>query len=163
MTDSSRPRSAPYRWLKQALSKPNAPRWILIVSLLLLSSGLDTGLSADDHLHGLIARGSTQIVGFQRDPLDLFRFTTEHSTHQLMEEGVLSWWADPEARVAFWRPVTSLTHWVDHQLWPDSPLLMHRHGRLWGALAMLGVLAFYRRLIVTPNPHDRAPPVSSKP
>ncbi len=67
-------------------------------------------------------------------------------TRYLMDTGAFPWWTLPEAREAFWRPLSALTHWVDYQLWPASPGLMHAHSLLWFGLLIAAVTAFYRRL-----------------
>ncbi|MDH5673991.1 MAG: hypothetical protein OEZ06_17680 [Myxococcales bacterium] len=136
-----------YAGLRRVLSRPGADRAVIWLSLLLGAFCLDTGLAADDYIHAMVARGSTAIAGFVRHPLDMFSFTGGEATRLLMLEGVLSWWADPEAQLAFFRPVSSLTHYLDHQLWPGAPWLMHLHSLLWGALLLAGVLAVYRRLL----------------
>jgi hypothetical protein len=141
------PRSILYSALKRALVRPDADRAVVIVALVLLAFSLDTGLSADDYIHELIAQGSTQIKGFIRAPLDMYRFTSGEHTPELMREGILEWWADPEAKLAFLRPVAALTHYVDYRLWPSQPWLMHLHSLLWAALLLTGLLQLYRKLI----------------
>jgi hypothetical protein len=137
----------PYRWLKRAFARSGADRAVVILALLLLAPSLTTGLSADDYLFRLISLGSTEIKGFVRQPLDMYRWTTGEHTLTLMREGVLSWWEDPEAKFAFFRPLSALTHYIDNQLFPDRAWLMHLHSLLWGALLLVGVLALYRELL----------------
>ena len=38
-----------------------------------------------------------------------------------MDAGMTGWWTDPNLVMAYFRPVTVLTHVVDYALWPDSP------------------------------------------
>ncbi len=38
-----------------------------------------------------------------------------------------------------------MTHWIDYQLWPDSPLLMHAHSLIWLGLAAATAAFLYRR------------------
>jgi hypothetical protein len=76
------------------------------------------------------------------------RTSTPFSSSQravLLEEGVFGWWMAPDFRISFWRPLSSLTHVLDHLLWPRSSVLAHAHSMLWFAalLAVLGTL--YRR------------------
>ena len=48
--------------------------------------------------------------------------------------------------VSFWRPIASLTHVIDYELWPNSAWLMHLENVGWyGALAAVVAVA-YRRL-----------------
>ncbi len=139
-----------YGALKRALDRPGADRGVVLLSLVLMTFCLDTGIAADDFIHKLIATGSNAIPGFAREPLDMFRFTSGEHTMQLARDGVVSWWVDPEAKLAFFRPVSSLSHYIDYNLWPSSPWLMHLHSLLWAGLLLWGLLVFYRRL-VTPS------------
>lgn len=137
-------------WLaRRLLARPHAARVLIALSLLLGCASLDTGLGADDHIHALILRGSEEFAGWSRHPLDLFRFADGDPTHvrQLMNDGVFPWWADLEAKLAFFRPLTALTHWADHRLWPDSPWLMHLQSLLWLAGLLVLVHRLYARLI----------------
>jgi hypothetical protein len=74
-----------------------------------------------------------------------FGFLGPDRNAQLMDLGVLPWWTLASARVFFFRPLASLTHWLDYQLWPDSPFLMHAHNLLWyGGLCGLVTFAYRR-------------------
>jgi hypothetical protein len=66
------------------------------------------------------------------------------------EIGVLPWWTDDHLRIRFWRPLSSLTHVADYQLWPESGTWMHFHSVLWlaGLVAMTALL--YRRFLSDP-------------
>lgn len=140
------PRALPYRFFKNLLSRPGVESWIIGASLLLMSACLNTGLAADDLLHGLMASGSHTLAGFARHPIDLFRFTDAHNTELLMRDGLLSWWTDPKAQLSFFRPISSFTHYLDYLLWPENGFMMHLHSMIWGLAVFLGVQAFYRRL-----------------
>jgi hypothetical protein len=144
---NAQPRSRAYGWLKRALDRPRADLAIATLAVVLLSFSLDTGLSADDYIHAMIARGSSELQGFARAPLDMYRFTTGEHTLTLMREGVLSWWEDPQAKLAFFRPLSAVTHYFDYQLFPEQPVLIRLHSVLWGAVLFFSVLALYRRLI----------------
>jgi hypothetical protein len=114
----------------------------------LLSPALGTGLVADDYLHQLMLREDPGIDGLRHRPLDLFRFAdgSPHTAQALMNEGVFPWWADRGVLLAFFRPLSSLTHWLDYRLWPERPELMHLHSLAWFALTIAIVAAVYRRL-----------------
>lgn len=136
-----------YRGLKRALDRPGADRAVVIVSLLLMAFSLDTKLSGDDYVHEMIARGSHALPGFVRPPLDLYRFADASTSPELKREGVLGWWDDPDARLAFLRPLSALTHILDYRLYPEHAWLMHLHSLLWSALLLAGLLALYRALL----------------
>jgi hypothetical protein len=145
------PDSPPLPWarVQRWLAHRRAVAAILCVALLLACASLDTGLGADDHIHALILRGEVPFEGWARAPLDLFRFADGVPAHTraLMEQGVFPWWADPEAKLAFFRPITAATHWLDHRLWPDAPWLMHLQSLLWFAALLLLVSRLYAHLI----------------
>jgi hypothetical protein len=119
-----------------------------VLGLCLMSPALGTGLVADDFLQQLMLRDDPGVRGLAHQPLDLFRFADGHAPRalELMNEGVFPWWADREATLAFFRPLASLTHWLDYRLWPDRPGLMHLHSLAWFGLTIAIVAALYRRL-----------------
>lgn len=61
--------------------------------------------------------------------------------------GTLAWWAPDDLRVCLWRPVTAFTHWLDYQLFPNSPALMHAHNIAWFAAIAFLLTILYRKLI----------------
>jgi hypothetical protein len=98
-------------------------------------------------LHQLMLRGDPGIPALARYPLDLFRFASGDTAAslQLVSAGVFPWWADPEVRLAFFRPLSSFTHWLDYALWADSALLMHLHSLVWFGVLLGVAAAFYLR------------------
>ena len=139
--------SGRYLWLRRLLQRPRADLAVVGLAVALLAFSLDTGLSADDYIHAMIARGSAELPGFARAPLDMFRFTTGEHTHALMRDGVLPWWDDPQAKLAFFRPLSALMHYFDYRVLPEWPVLIRVHSLLWSAALLLSVLALYRRLL----------------
>jgi len=120
----------------------------VVLGLCLMSPAIGTGLVADDFLHALMLRDDAGVRGLAHQPLDLFRFADGHPPRalELMNEGVFPWWANREAKLAFFRPLASLSHWLDYRLWPDRPALMHLHSLAWFGLTIALVAALYRRL-----------------
>jgi hypothetical protein len=119
----------------------------IAVGLALSSPCVSTGWVADDYFHQLMLRPTPGVAGLAYRPFDLFRFASgdPRAAWQLMDEGVFAWWTDPHAVLAFFRPLSSATHWLDYRLWPSSPIWMHVHSLAW-FLALLGVVAaIYRR------------------
>ena len=126
-------------------------RWLppitILIALLLVSPALTTGPMGDDFM--LMARVDPRlnVPGFSHAPLDLFTFASGDPSQRavLLEEGVFGWWMAPDFRMAFWRPLSSLTHVVDHWLWTRSSLLAHVHSLLWFAALLTVLAALYRR------------------
>lgn len=118
-----------------------------IAALLLVAPTLLGGWVADDYIQLLSQRPQPGVPGIAHRPLDLFRFAdgTASTARALMEQGVFPWWADPRVRLAFLRPLASLTQALDAQLWPGSSVAMHAHSLLWYLGLVLGAGAAYRR------------------
>jgi hypothetical protein len=135
--------------LKRWLASPRAPWAIITLAVVLSLPSLTTGLVADDHVHQLLLREPRAFGGLSTRKLDLFSFASgkPEDAHKLMDAGVFPWWTDPEVRLSFWRPLSSLTHALDHALWPDSAVAMHAHNLVWFALALIATWFFYRRFL----------------
>lgn len=127
-------------------------RWgggaMIVAALLLAAPSVNTGLFADDHFHALMQRTDGPLRMVPHQPLDLFEFASGDPTQAAAgrEEGILGWWSAPDLKLAFWRPLASLSHWLDHQLWPGAPWAMHLHNLAWYGLLLLGAWALYRRV-----------------
>ena len=138
--------------LKALLARPAAPWLIIGLALVLSSPSLFTGLCADDYIHELMMREHPSIAGYAFRPFDLFAFANGDParTHQLIDEGVFPWWTDPGVLLAFLRPIASATHYLDHLLWPEQPVMMHVQSLVWFGLLLGVVGAIYRRLARAP-------------
>jgi hypothetical protein len=136
-----------YRWLRKWLSHPAADQVIMWLGFVLLLPSLPTGLAADDYVHTAMLDKPPPIEGFARAPLDIFRFCDPNFSPALIREGIFPWWDDPEARLAFMRPITAATHLLDHELWRNVGWAMHLHSALWGLLLLAGIRVLYREWI----------------
>lgn len=136
-----------YRWLRSWLAHPAADQVIMWLGFVLLLPSLPTGLAADDYVHTAMLDRPAPIAGFARAPLDIFRFCDPKFSPALIREGIFPWWDDPEARLAFMRPITAATHLLDHELWRNVGWPMHLHSALWSLLLLAGVRALYREWI----------------
>lgn len=133
------------RWFEQ----PKSVWVIAVIGIVLVLPSLSNRLVLDDHVLALLLREESGIRGLRSHPLDLFTFTTGDPklNHDLMDEGaLLPWWSDPKHLNAFLRPLSSLTHWLDFRLWPNSALLMHVHSILWYGALLLVVAYLYRSI-----------------
>lgn len=133
------------------LSHRRAVPAIVALSLLLTSPYLVSGGSIDDYSHMIALRDAPELPVYKRAPWDLFAFAKPGDQQALMEEGLWPWWSDPEATLVLFRPLSSLSRWVDHLLWPDNLVLMHAHNLAWLGLLLAVVALLYRRL--APSPH----------
>jgi hypothetical protein len=107
-----------------------------------------TGFVWDDMFHRLAVQGA---VGIRRAPFDLFDFLPRDAAERraLLEHGIGAWWQGPQMHVAYFRPLASLTHYLDYAFWPGAPWLMHLESVAWYAAAVVACGAFYRRFIET--------------
>ena len=138
--------------IKGWLASPRA-RWLVpVIAILLASPALTGGWAADDHLHRVLLMDDTVIDGFAPTDWDLFEFASgdPERMKRLMDRGVFPWTTDPELRLAFARPLSALTHRLDHALWPDSEVAAVAHNLAWFALLLWVLGALYRRIHATP-------------
>jgi hypothetical protein len=137
------------RQLLAFLSRPRAPLWIALLSALLLTPCLVAGLVTDDFVLAVKAAPDVRMPELPPAPLSLFTFTTgdPQQNAALMDEGaLLPWWSAPHHLNAFFRPLSSATHWLDFWLWPKVPALMHLHSLLWYIALVALLYAVYRTL-----------------
>lgn len=121
--------------LARRAARPSAPWYSAAAALLLSLPSLVGGLALDDHvLAQHLAQGAPW--------WDLFSFVEPDQVRAHMERGTLGWWADPELKLRFFRPLSSGTHALDFTLWPGAPWLMH----LVSALAYAAVVALVGHL-----------------
>lgn len=134
--------------IKRWLGARRAPLVVLVIGIALAAPALTADFTADDHVHRVVTRADPGIPGLHARSLDLFTFANGDpaDTAQLVDAGVFPWWTDPHLKLAFWRPVSSLTHALDRVLWPDSAPAQLAHDLVWHALALLVVWLLFRRL-----------------
>ncbi len=141
-----------YRFCK-FLSHRHSTKIIILIAVCCTLPSLWGGfVGDDDHIRLRLTAASTfteQLPEIANNPLDLFRFTTGDPdfTLRLMDIGLWPWWTLPELRVCFWRPLTSITHWIDFQLFPNTPALMHLHSIVWFVVVIFTVGLFFKRLM----------------
>ena len=123
------------------------PILIIILAILLTLPSLQVGLISDDYHHKLVMQDSEYQSGLLNSRLDLFRLIVDdpEQIRRIMDIGIFPWWTYPGIKGAFWRPIASLTHYLDYQLWPDYPVLMHVQSILWYAVLVFVVSRFYRQ------------------
>lgn len=130
------------------IAGPGALPRILALSVGLCLPALGIGWLADDHMHRARILGSETLPPVDDPTLDLFVFMDGVDAHneQLIDVGILPWWAAPGIRATFLRPLTALTHQLDYALWPGSPWAMHLHSLGWLVLTLIAAAVAFRRL-----------------
>lgn len=78
---------------------------------------------------------------------ELYAFLGHKDHVQELIAHVAPWWTYPEIRASFWRPLASLSIWLDYQLFPNSGPLQHGHSILWFAAVVFALTILYRRVM----------------
>lgn len=129
-----------------------ASRWICgvaaLLALALTLPSIGNGLGIDDHL--LRARVLDEQWSAARAARDLFVFATPDHPGELaaqMARGEISWWAAPDLRWGFMRPVPALLHHAEFTAFGrGGAAWMHLHSVLWMAALAAAVALLYRRM-----------------
>jgi hypothetical protein len=85
-------------------------------------------------------------------PIDMFVFFNgdPNRIEEAIDRGFLPWWTDKNIKAAFFRPLASISHWLDYIFWPEKPILMHAQSILWYAALAIAITFMYRRFIPIP-------------
>lgn len=121
--------------------------WRLVgVGALLCLPAPWVGLQLDDFPQRMIMLGKASA---DLPPLEVFSTLdgSPERSARFVEEGFLPWWTPAEARFRFLRPLAAASMWLDYQLWPASPWLMHVVSLGWYALLVLVAAVAYRRFL----------------
>jgi hypothetical protein len=138
--------SARFARLRAWLARPTAVYWIIAASVAVLSIAIPSGLVLDDMMFAVALGDDAAIPSAQRAPWDAFAWAKEPvATQRSVDAGIYAWWSDLHARYAFFRPLTSLSLWLDYRMWPDTPALMHIHSLFWHVVLLFVLAAVYRR------------------
>lgn len=131
------------------LASRSFPFLVIALALLACCQILTQGTAADDWLHQLYAAPTAQVEGLEPRPWDIFVFADgDPATNRtLIDSGIFPWWADPQAKLAFFRPLSVFFARLDGWLWADHPAMMHLHSLVWFALALFALSQCYRRFI----------------
>ncbi len=132
--------------LLRGLAAPRWPWFAALFSALLMLPSLNLGFQLDDFPQRLIWLGATEIP---IHPLNAFASVdgSEATNAIFKDHGFAPWWSAPDLKFAFCRPLSAATHWLDFQLWPDWPVLMHLQSLAWLAGMVLAAGFAYRRIL----------------
>jgi len=133
-----------------ALASRHAHAVIIALTLITSAPMFWLAFDADDYFQ-IASLSDSSLAGVERAPWDLYAFAKDRASNvALREEGVWPWWSDTEVLVSFFRPLASLSRWLDHALWPHSIPLMQLHSLLWFSLLLVAVSRLYQRLVPLP-------------
>ncbi|MBI5295927.1 MAG: hypothetical protein HY869_10655 [Chloroflexi bacterium] len=131
------------------LDSPRLPLFLSLLAVLLTLPSLGVGLQFDDYLLEQTLLRAPDLGSALREAFVFMDGDPSHAQAS-MDAGIYPWFSLPAGKVAFWRPFSALTHWLDFHLWPNSPLLMHAQNILWFALGVWLVTLLYRDLLPAP-------------
>jgi hypothetical protein len=135
--------------LRRLLSSPRLPWLAIAIAVGLNLPSLKTGWQMDDLVHRARFLEIDPVLDSRNMTHEMYDFLSGDPAEILAYKdlGVLPWWSHDSLKIAFWRPLSSLTHVADYALWPESAVAMHAHSILWLALLIGLVARLYRRLI----------------
>ncbi len=124
----------------------------LVCGLLVVLPSLGAGFFADDFVQLAILSGRYPLP-VPIAPLDMFRFSSGDpaQVQGMIRESMFPWWSDPHARLAFFRPLSAVTHILDYRLWAMNPAGYHATNLFLWLLVLLAAGSLIRRLAPTPR------------
>ena len=136
--------------IRAVLGHRGLPLFVAALAVILCISSLWLGLQNDDYILRLVLSDPPLDPEWTRSSTDAFTFINgdEELIRNAVARGRLPWWTHPRLKLAFLRPVTSFTHWIDFHFWPSQPWLMHLQSLLWFAGAIFAAAKLYRRLLL---------------
>jgi hypothetical protein len=133
--------------MRSALLSPRAPQTVVAVTLVLASTSIGVGFTADDY--GFLRALETGL----RRSFDLFSFASGDAGEnlRLADAGVYPWWIAPDCKEHFLRVLSSLLFTLEHAVFGDRPLGFHLTSlALYGAL-LVAVHQILRRVLPRPT------------
>lgn len=132
--------------ISRFLSFPRVAFLAIFLALLLSALQLfHCRFVADDLIHAAVLERALPMPS--PGPLDLYRFINgKPQDIQISKDlGLLPWFAHPELKIAFWRPLSSALIALDHSIFGLHPLGYRIHSLLWyGALVFVLGLVLQR-------------------
>ncbi len=138
--------------LRLWLTHRRLPWHLALLAMLLCAPALWVGWQTDDHAHRATLMGLDEFPDLARSPAELFAFikSDPESNRRAIDLGHRPWWSNDDLRLAFYRPISGFSQWIDYQLWPQRPTLMHLHSLIWFGAAVAAAAVLFRRMIGPP-------------
>ncbi len=144
---------------RRSFSSPLLPPLVAALALLLSLPTVRLGFMWDDLIQRTMLQSvadSSHTVSNPWQPagepatparviLNLFRFAGPDINAHLQDLGIVPWWTYDRLKIALFRPLSALTHWLDFQMWGDHPEPMHLENIFLYALACLLAARLFRR------------------
>jgi hypothetical protein len=129
----------------RALATRRSMAIVIALIMALAATSIAVGFLTDDHSFRAAVRSTSARAPA---PYDLFRFATDAETNQLrVRVGHLPWWAAPDLKIHFLRPLTGLLFAADVRVFDDAPLGYHLHSLAWYLALLIAAAVFFRRVL----------------
>lgn len=125
----------------------HVPSRLAILAIVLTLPALAVGFAQDDYFLLGVFKGYPGLEGLQQEVWNGFTFSEGDPVRNRlrMERGIMPWWSVGNWKMDFWRPVASMTHWVDYKIFGETAWPMHVHSLLLYGLLVFFVARLYRR------------------
>ncbi len=135
--------------ITRLLGHPKFPIYCALLALVLSLPSLWTGLQFDDFAHRSFFLNLDPTTRHTSRIFTAYGFIDGNPERNrvLMDQGVIPWWTPKDFRINFFRPLSSMSLWLDYRLWPDRPMLMHLHSILWYVALVAAASILYRRIM----------------
>lgn len=118
--------------------------WAMLVTALLAAPALWVGFVGDDLIQRL--RLEHRLPGFGDGFWSAYEFTPQSfPARELIQQGLLPWFTDPELRIHFLRPLTSASLALDAWCFGRNAALAHAHSIAWLLLLAAASARLYQR------------------
>ncbi len=138
--------------LAAALASPRSFRVLIPLALALMLPALASGYVLDDLFFRAMKEAPAELPGLARGPFELYDLTSRSPEKLALrqEGGDLPWYTDPNYQVSFFRPLSSLSLFVDLSISPRSAVFAHLHSFAWFVLLLVALDRLYRRAASAP-------------
>ncbi len=135
-----------HAWLER-LSHPGLRLALVATAVLLVVPSVFGGFSLDDYVILYQMDGPRDGEWAGSAPFDLFEWMQPAHNRRLIDGNGMPWWTYEGARLAFFRPVSSWTHYVDDVVFGRHAAFCHLHSLVWFALFVALAFKAYGELI----------------
>jgi len=134
------------RWVLRRLASERGPAFAILLGVLVSVPSMTVGFFNDDLLHRLALE--EQVADFTPGAHALYDFVDgEERGDAMRARGYLPWFSEPDLRLRFFRPISSLLLALDHHAFGRSALAAHLHSLVWLLLVATFVGLLYRRVL----------------
>jgi hypothetical protein len=135
------------KWIVVRIGGPWAGHAVIGMALVLALPALRSPLFIDEYVQAAKWRADQASLGSFLNDCFVFGSADQTANQRDLVEGLGAWWTAPDFKIAFWRPLSAVTHAIDLSLWPGNAVLMHVHTLLWFVVLLLYLNALLRRFL----------------